>query len=812
VLPILLFAALPAAVQAEIKREEAVKHFDGDLAVTTMPQIGAGTDQMYVLVISTESNSDVTNVRDTLDELSWVEQKEQCTVSGGESGIRLWTAQGTPSGPFQVEITHAVAGMDLTAVLARYSGVLSFEDATGENTNGENDVTCAGATKTTTAQLTLTSTYNQSVHVIGVCPKQSFINSYSSGYALIDGEQSGRAYTFVYDRTFDTAATDQFQATVNGAAVKWGTVGIVLNAVPTTNYRSIGRETGILAQSGTATTTAGSSAVTFSDTLPTNIGMGDRLTVGSGGPVTLFSDDFTNGGLPEWTHAAGEDTLSESSGALRATGATTDSHYTVNGGSGWTDYTVTCDIKSHDDDETGISFRAQDGNNYYLFQQNFGNPGGGQWELSLEKYVGGTPTDLATPIDQQGLVSEEVWYTLKVEVSGNSIKCYFDNVLKFDVTDSTYPNGTVGAWCFSQECRWDNMLVQNADDGIYHILSRDDDNNVTIQETVGGARTDDIYKIERVYETLQEWETACDGDLVGEVRREVGVCYNDAVGPFVAGITFNDSTTDADHYMMLTVAEGQRHNGIAGSGARLDAGTGLGSRLIQVRDQYTRIEWLEITNWLDSNDGLYFDETPADDNSDNSSAANLLVHNFVVPGSSGAIEPRAANIAIWNTMIYSGTGDGINVRAGGSATIENSTVYGITGNGIYQNSGTTVTIINTISVGNSLEDFFLEGTVDEFDHNMYDNVAGGFTLGANDKAPPADPEDLFISASGSINLHLEASGHNAIDTGKDLVSGFNDDIDGATRTGTWDMGADEYGAGGAPAKPKIVRWAEVEPN
>ena len=94
VLAILLLAALPVPVQAEIIREEAVKHFDGDLAVTTMPPIGGGTDQTYVLVISTESNSDVTNVRDTLDELSWVERKEQCTVSNGESGIRLWTAQG----------------------------------------------------------------------------------------------------------------------------------------------------------------------------------------------------------------------------------------------------------------------------------------------------------------------------------------------------------------------------------------------------------------------------------------------------------------------------------------------------------------------------------------------------------------------------------------------------------------------------------------------------------------------------------------------------------------------------------------------
>ncbi|MHC4275588.1 MAG: right-handed parallel beta-helix repeat-containing protein, partial [Planctomycetota bacterium] len=436
----------------------------------------------------------------------------------------------------------------------------------------------------------------------------------------------------------------------------------------------------------------------------------DKLTVGSGGPATMFSDDFSDSVITGWTHASGEDTLSESSSALRATSASTNSHYTVDGGTGWTDYTVTCDIKSHDDDETGISFRAQDGNNYYLFYQNFGNPGGGQWELSLEKYVDGTPTDLATPIDHQGVVAEEVWYTLKVEVSGTSIKCYFDDVLKFDITDEAYSDGTVGAWCLSQECRWDNMLVQGTDDGIYHILSRDDDTTVTIQETVAAGRTDDTFKIERVYNTLQDWEDACDGDLVTEARREVGVCYND--GAFTSRLAVNDSTTDATHYMMLTVAEGQRHNGIAGAGARLDGGGGFSARPINVKDPYTRIEWLEITNWLDDHSGVYFDESPAEDNADNSSVSHLLLHNFFTGTSDSALHFRADNVTARNTIIYDGEGEGIRVRVGTGHVIDNCTIYGITGDGVYSLSGTGVTVRNTISVGNSSDDFDLAGTVD----------------------------------------------------------------------------------------------------
>jgi hypothetical protein len=370
---------LVGAARAGVTLEEAVAVFEGDLATATMPQIQGGTDQTYVLAIATESNDDVADVSDTLSELTWTEQKEQCGVGEG-TGIRLWTAEGSPSGAFQVQITHAVAGMDLTAVLARYSGVASIEDATGENTNGENDTTCSGTTKTTTAQLTLTSTKNSSVHVIGVCPVQSFIDSFSVGYALIDKGQQGRAYTFLYAGTFDTATTDTFQATINGAAQKWSTAGIVLSPFPTTYYRSIGTDTGILAQTGTATTTSGSSVVTFSDTLPTNIGLGDKLTVGSGGPTTVFSDDFNDGVITGWTKVW-TNSLSESGGTIRQTSAPDDSHYIVDAGSAWTDYTVTCEMMATDNDDTGISFRAQDGSNFYVVYQRFGNPAGetGTW-------------------------------------------------------------------------------------------------------------------------------------------------------------------------------------------------------------------------------------------------------------------------------------------------------------------------------------------------------------------------------------------------------------------------------------------------
>ncbi|TET36709.1 MAG: hypothetical protein E3J72_08100 [Planctomycetota bacterium] len=53
----------------------------------------------------------------------------------------------------------------------------------------------------------------------------------------------------------------------------------------------------------------------------------------------------------------------------------------------------------------------------------------------------------------------------------------------------------------------------------------------------------------------------------------------------------------------------------------------------------------------------------------------------------------------------------------------------------------------------------------------------------------ADPADQFVNPG--TDFHLKA-GADCIDAGTDLSGTFTTDIDGQTRTGTWDIGADEY--------------------
>ena len=68
-----------------------------------------------------------------------------------------------------------------------------------------------------------------------------------------------------------------------------GAVSIKPLSTPTANYRSIGTDTGVLHSAGDASISASSSTVTFAAgaNLPTNVGVGDELVIGSASVVAV---------------------------------------------------------------------------------------------------------------------------------------------------------------------------------------------------------------------------------------------------------------------------------------------------------------------------------------------------------------------------------------------------------------------------------------------------------------------------------------------------------------------------------------------
>ncbi len=239
-----------------------------------------------------------------------------------------------------------------------------------------------------------------------------------------------------------------------------------------------------------------------------------------------------------------------------------------------------------------------------------------------------------------------------------------------------------------------------------------------------------------------------------------------------------------------------------------------GQNAIDVEDEYTRIDGLEIKNIHDAGTGIFFDDSPAADNGDNGLVSNVFIHSFW-PISNAGVDIGAQNVTVRNSF-FDGTSDvGIRLLANSSATIENCTLYGdaTAGSGVTDAAGATATIRNTISVNHSAgSDFELNATVAFFGNNMSSTVIG-FNRNQNGghQWPPQNLNHLFISRS-TYDLHLTTKGHYAGNAGLDLSAVFTGDIDGDIRVNAWDIGADEGVSNTVLLDPKVLSWAEQDPS
>jgi hypothetical protein len=331
----------------------------------------------------------------------------------------------------------------------------------------------------------------------------------------------------------------------------------------------------------------------------------------------------------------------------------------------------------------------------------------------------------------------------------------------------------------------DRLMVDSEQ---FFILSRESDTQVKVQAQARENHIEAGFTIERAHHSIRAWEAARNGDLVGDDRREVGVCYND--GPFYANnrfslATIQGSRTDAVHYMWVTVAEGHRHNGIAGSGVVLD-GRNRTKYGIRVKDDYTRVEWLEFKRFRRWGGSASVQVKKAQ----SVLLGQLIVHDFYsrwfsVVGIKGS---RKSNFTARNCIIYDGDTAAIRTnRSGGTALIENCTIYGMSGRGIYEDDG-KYTVLNTISIGNREEDFMLVRGIQDYNISSDDTARGPSSLNY------LSGDDLFQSITpGEEDFHLKNSA-GAIDLAANLAVNFSEDIDGLERPdrASWDIGADEY--------------------
>ena len=338
----------------------------------------------------------------------------------------------------------------------------------------------------------------------------------------------------------------------------------------------------------------------------------------------------------------------------------------------------------------------------------------------------------------------------------------------------------------------------------------------TITKSIGTSSRD--------YSTITSWEADLDNAAVyASGDTALGECYNDSV--FDESVNINGGGTVGLAAVTLSVAAGQRHDGTAGSGARI-VRTASTSSILTLTGTSTRIvtlEWLEVTSTAS---GSGFNLTPIilSGTDTKNVVQRCIIHN-VYRGTGSANVPSAISVtnvggcSLLDNFIY-------NISASVSVTAS-----GLVITGIGSQTPDSVDIHN-----NTLHDFSLDhasstaditaySTPDVTNRRIQNNIAtGGANAGSgaaicfatwatatDDHNASSDATaagtgsltnivaaDQFVSVTGgSEDLHLK-SGADCIDAGTDLVTtpaGVNIDIDGRDRDAeadTWDIGADEF--------------------
>jgi predicted outer membrane repeat protein len=367
-------------------------------------------------------------------------------------------------------------------------------------------------------------------------------------------------------------------------------------------------------------------------------------------------------------------------------------------------------------------------------------------------------------------------------------------------TAVTFEGGTIPA----NVGRGDEIVI---DDEELHILSRDSDTRLTLQQPVKADHVDDEFAVRRAYTSIQGWVNDRNGNLVREDRLEVGVLYND--GPFTVKngwvmAWIHGSRTDPEHFMWLTAAEGARHKGVAGTGVVLDGRDHTRTGLI-VEDDYTRIDGIELKrfgHWL----------VPAAVTVRGAMGVvleRLIVHDFDTDrrrhetyGIKGGVY---SSFTVRNCIIYDGGTAGIVARRRtADVEVENCTIYGMRGRGVDESIG-RMSVVNTLSMGNAGGDFAIKRGTQSF------NISSDGTAAGDRSLTFLHPVDQFVSVQkGLEDLHLLETA-DAIDAGKNLIPAATGvrasmvpdddlvadpetvDIDGTDRSQEtdWDVGADE---------------------
>ncbi len=174
------------------------------------------------------------------------------------------------------------------------------------------------------------------------------------------------------------------------------------------------------------------------DTVPGQL----KLALQSSQSTTLFFDDFSDASWTssQWTIHSGSWTVNN--GYYDMAGSPGQLIETSAGSESWTNYAVETRVRYVSGEytgELGARLNPSVGSRYsLLLYPNLDGPN----QAALVKFT--SWQDIAgTTLSQTTITTDTNWHTLRMELNGNNIKCYYDGTLIFDVNDNSYASGKV---------------------------------------------------------------------------------------------------------------------------------------------------------------------------------------------------------------------------------------------------------------------------------------------------------------------------------------------------------------------------------
>lgn len=358
-----------------------------------------------------------------------------------------------------------------------------------------------------------------------------------------------------------------------------------------------------------------------------------------------------------------------------------------------------------------------------------------------------------------------------------------------DLTDGTVKTGN-----------WDNQV--NSDIADAAVVTWDGGTSTGTLIHMTGTQ----YLIDVTGGTLADNDTISDGggntfDIAGVPDSVIITLelYDDDGDLSETGIVIDGFTTNATNYCKITVSVGERHDGTGSSGACINGGSAA-SDVFTIQDSYFQMEWVVIKNF--GNGGGYKGIKIHNSGPTN---GEIIIRNCIVYNGGDTDDDAISingysNCKIINCIGYDCGRAFItaNLAAGETTFFYNCSAYGnaASGDSGFAKYASSMTCTNCTSF-NSSPDFEDAGGVGSIILNncISDDSTSDNFLGSNNLVDKVATDNYTNVTGGSEDLHLKA-GADCIDVGQDLSGTFTDDIDGVTRDGTWDVGADEYVASG----------------